>query len=285
MNWRRGVKYKYYFSILSMFRNESWNLKEWIEHYKYHGADHIYLIDDFSDDDYLSIVQPYIDEGYVTLIMNEVSERYTGRQIDITNKYGLPLTKESKWIAHIDLDEYLYSPDYVDLKELLVQYEDYGTILTNWVWFNSSDFIEHPKDGIVKNFTKRAEYNVRVFFTRNDCMNPRGKFEPQWETFNAAKGIANSDFNIKHFNVHDIFTDGPTINLGYKTDEENPKLLLNHYKIQSREYWEKVKMKDIHDANHYYFTGDSHGWHEFYSSDVGDILDERLKEQNMGMES
>ena len=36
---------KYYFSVASMFRNEAWNLKEWIEHYKFHGADHIYLID------------------------------------------------------------------------------------------------------------------------------------------------------------------------------------------------------------------------------------------------
>ena len=36
------------------------------------------------------------------------------KQIDITNKYGLPLTKESKWIAHIDLDEYLYQHVPVD---------------------------------------------------------------------------------------------------------------------------------------------------------------------------
>ena len=50
-----------------MFKNESWSLKEWIEHYKLHGADHVYLVDDFSDDDYLPILQPYIDSGYVTL--------------------------------------------------------------------------------------------------------------------------------------------------------------------------------------------------------------------------
>ena len=52
---------KYYFSVASMFKNESWSLKEWIEHYKLHGADHVYLVDDFSDDDYLPILQPYID--------------------------------------------------------------------------------------------------------------------------------------------------------------------------------------------------------------------------------
>ena len=277
------MSHKYYFSIVSMFRNESWNLKEWLEHYKLHGVDHIYLIDDFSTDDYLPILQPYIDSGYVTLFKNDVTKRYTGRQIDITNKYTLPIVNESKWIGNVDLDEYLYSRDCICLKELLRQYEKYGCVLTNWVWFNSNDFIDHPKGGVVKNFTQRAKYNVRVFFTRYDCMNTNGQFEPQWETFNAPKGIANSDFNIKKFNVHEIFTDGPNINLSYITDPEHPKLLLNHYKIQSREYWEKIKMKEVYDVNHYYYTGNPHGWHEFYSQDVGDIIDTRLKEQNEGI--
>ena len=46
------MSHKYYFSIAAMFKNESWTLKEWIEHYKLHGADHIYLVDDFSDDNF-----------------------------------------------------------------------------------------------------------------------------------------------------------------------------------------------------------------------------------------
>ena len=54
------MRHKYYFSVAAMFKNESWTLKEWVEHYKLHGADHIYLVDDFSDDDYLPILQPYI---------------------------------------------------------------------------------------------------------------------------------------------------------------------------------------------------------------------------------
>jgi hypothetical protein len=275
---------KYYFSVAAMFRNEAWNLKEWIEHYKFHGVDHIYLIDDFSNDEYLEILQPYIDSGYLTLFLNDDDKRYVGRQINITNKYILPILNETQWIANVDLDEFLYSPQYINLKDLLVQYEDYGTIITNWVWFNSNDFIEHPKGGIVKNFIKRVEYDAKVFYTRHDHSAVNGQYEPQWENLNAPKVIANTKFNIKKFNVHEIFTDGPEINLSYKTDIENPKLLLNHYKIQSREYWEKVKMKEIYDCNHWYFTGNPHGWHEFYSVDVGDIIDTRLAEQNGGIE-
>ena len=70
---------KYYFSIVAMFKNESWGLKEWIEHNKLHGVDHIYLVDDFSEDDSISVLQPYIDSDYVTLFKNEFSERFKGR--------------------------------------------------------------------------------------------------------------------------------------------------------------------------------------------------------------
>ena len=35
----------YNLSILAMFKNESWIIKEWIEHYLLEGVDHFYLID------------------------------------------------------------------------------------------------------------------------------------------------------------------------------------------------------------------------------------------------
>ena len=39
-------------------------------------------------------------------------------------------------------------------------------------------------------------------------------------------------------------------------------------------------MKEIYDCNHWYYIGKPHGWHEFYSVDIGDIIDTRLQEQN-----
>ena len=207
-----------------------------------------------------------------------MSERFTGRQIHVTNKYFLPIAKESKWIAQVDVDEFLYSPRVVDIKEVLKKYEDYGRVITNWVWFNSNDFIDHPKGGIVNNFDKRAEYNARVWATLYSHANPNGQDEPEWQNLDAPKCIVNTDFGIEQSAVHDALNSGATINLSYKTDEEDPELLLNHYQLQSREYWETVKM-DRGDCNHWY-TGNRRGWHAFYSLDIGDIIDDRLKEQN-----
>lgn len=50
----------FYFTIGAIFKNESHILKEWIEHYFYHGVEHIYLINDNSTDNFLNILEPYI---------------------------------------------------------------------------------------------------------------------------------------------------------------------------------------------------------------------------------
>ena len=144
--------------------------------------------------------------------------------------------------------------------------------------FNSNDFIDSPTGGIVNNFNKRAEYDARVWATLYSNANPNGQNEPEWQNLNAPKCIVNTDFGIEQFNVHDAVNSGQSINLSWKGSEE---LLLNHYQLQSREYWVKVKM-DRGDCNHWY-TGNRRGFHAFYSLDIGDIIDDRLKEQNSGI--
>jgi|TARA_B100000035_G_scaffold292662_1_gene281488 hypothetical protein len=269
---------KHYLSVASVFKNESWNLKEWVLHYKHHGVDHIYLVNDFSDDEYMSILEPFISEGFVTLFQNDITEKYTGRQTDVNNKFFLPICNETQWIAQIDLDEFLYSPKTKDLKEVLRKYENYGTVETNWVWFNSNDHLYHPPGGLVKNFTSRAKFGDRVWMTHRSRCAGSGQEEPEWFNLWAPKQIANTKFGVTNFNIHKIFTSGPTINLSFVGKPDDPEILNNHYQIQSREFWEKIKM--TRGALNNWYAANARGWHTFYSLDVGDITDTTLAEQN-----
>ena len=269
---------KHYLSVASVFKNESWNLKEWVLHYKHHGVDHIYLVNDFSDDEYMSILEPFISEGFVTLFQNDITEKYTGRQTDVNNKFFLPICNETQWIAQIDLDEFLYSPKTKDLKEVLRKYENYGTVETNWVWFNSNDHLYHPPGGLVKNFTCRAKFGDRVWMTHRSRSASSGQEEPEWFNLWAPKQIANTKFGVTNFNIHKIFTSGPTINLSFVGRPDDPEILNNHYQIQSREFWEKIKM--TRGALNNWYAANARGWHTFYSLDVGDITDTTLAEQN-----
>ena len=74
-------------AILTCFKNESHVLQEWIEHYKKRGIEHIYMINDFSTDNYLEKIKPYIDIGFVTLFNSDIVTEKEGRQILLYNKY------------------------------------------------------------------------------------------------------------------------------------------------------------------------------------------------------
>jgi len=269
---------KHYLSVASVFKNESWNLKEWILHYKHHGVDHIYLVNDFSDDEYLPILEPFINEGFVTLFQNNIKEKYRGRQVDVNNRFFLPICSETKWIAQVDLDEFLYSPKCIDLKEILRKYENYGSVETNWVWFNSNDHLHHPTGGLVQNFTSRAEYGERVWMTHRAQTAMYGQEEPEWFLLYAPKQIVNTSFGAQSFNIHEIRHGGRGINLSFIGRPDDPELLNAHYQIQSREFWEKIKM--TRGALNNWYSNNARGWHTFYSLDVGDITDTTLAEQN-----
>jgi len=56
-------QYEYNVSVIAIFKNETMNLKMWLEHYLWQGVDHFFLIDNGSTDDPHKILQPYIDRG------------------------------------------------------------------------------------------------------------------------------------------------------------------------------------------------------------------------------
>lgn len=263
---------KYYLSIASIFKNESHILKEWIEHHKFHGVDHIYLVDDFSTDNYLEILQKYIDEGYVTLFINKISKRYCGRQIEINNTYFKQILNDTQWIAQIDLDEFIYSPNHLNIKDVIKKYENYSGLVLNWAYFGSSGFEKQPKY-VVESFLKRCDYNAKTFVKHPG--HPKGII-----SFNASKTISNTSYNIKSFNIHTIDTDGNQINISH---EKNDELLINHYQLQSKEYWINIKSKRNSDVNDWFVSSDINyrNIEEYNVMDsVCTIIDDRLYNQN-----
>lgn len=240
---------KYNLSVGAIFKNESQSIKEWLEHYLFHGVQHFYLINDSSTDNFLDIIQPYIDQGFITLF-NISCEYYLGRQKDMYNKYILSRIKETKWLLMVDLDEYAWSPQYINLNELLNNCNNLGQIqICNYI-FGSNGYINQP-DKIVKNFTKRGK-----------------------DIINCYKYIVNSEYEFSSLNVHHA----TFVN---KEHEKNNFLILineifiNHYSCQSKNFWIEVKMTRG-DSDNYHVRNMEH----FDILDKNDVEDIRLLEQN-----
>ena len=206
----------YYLSVLSIFKNETMNLKLWIEHYLWQGVEHFYLIDNDSTDEPLSILQEYIDKGIVTYY--SLPERHKQPEhyrfvFDNEN-----LKEKTKWLAVCDLDEFFYGVD----KKLTTNIQRldpyYHYILCNWYMFGSDGNIEHPED-------------IRTSITHRKT-----------DVFSETKYIFKTKL-IKDSSpiwIHELLN-APYINPRC-IRKANKLIKLNHYPLQSIEFFQKVKM-------------------------------------------
>jgi len=243
----------YKLAVGALFKNEGHVMKEWIEHYLFHGVEHFYLIDDGSTDFGVAILKPYIDRGLVTLFTSDC-DYYLGRQRDLYNRFVLPRLKETEWLLMCDLDEFVWSPAYVDLRVPLGAAAHIGQIQMEHTLFGSAGLAENPPS-VVGAYVMRARESP----TRSPGLR---------------KYFVNSRFSITSLNVHHA-------SFEHLSDEKNHFILdetcfqLNHYCCQSREFWWLVKCH----------RGDVNNWRvrtmaDFDEVDQNDVEDSGLKMQN-----
>jgi hypothetical protein len=203
----------HYLSVLSIFKNETMNLKLWIEHYLWQGVDHFYLIDNDSNDEPLSILQEYIDKGIVSYyFLPEKHKQVEHYRFVFDNA---DLKKETFWLAVCDLDEFFFGVD-KNLKIKLHSFEnDVDYLLCNWKMFGSDGHIEHPED-----FRKDIVYRAKDIH-----INTKYIFKTQ---------IVRNSSNLWIHELVDIHVNKKRIG--------NKLIQLNHYPIQSVEFFQKVKI-------------------------------------------
>jgi len=239
----------YYLSVLSIFKNETMNLKMWLEHYLWQGVEHFYLIDNGSTDNPLSILQEYIEKDIITYFY--LPEKYKQPQHYRYVFDKEKLKQKTKWLAVCDLDEFFFGVDHkltTKIKSLDCYY-DY--ILCNWQMFGSNGLKEHPND-IRKSIThcdtnlwKETKYIFKTSIIKNSS-------------------------SIWIHNLIDI----PYINKS-RIRIANKLIRLNHYVIQSLEFFQKIKMtRGAADSEKHKCVRDMN---YFKKHDYNDVNDETLK--------
>lgn len=150
------AKYPHQISVAAIFQNEGPYLKEWIEYYKLIGVEHFYLYNNLSTDEYASILAPYVAKGDVELI--EWSFRANSHaewdRIQV-NAYKDAVNRSkdaTKWLAIVDVDEFIVPIKAKNLKKLLSPYESnkgIGGVCIPWVFFGTSNYYQIPTNKLM----------------------------------------------------------------------------------------------------------------------------------------
>lgn len=156
----------YNLAICAIFREEAPFLKEWIEFHRGVGVTHFYLYNNFSTDDYASVLAPFIRDGLVTLIDWPVPVGQVSAYAHCVAHHW----KDARWLAFIDIDEFLFSPHRLDIRDILERYRDLPGLHVWQAFFGTSGHQERPVGPLLEAYTLRGPLTQT---TAKTIVNPR----------------------------------------------------------------------------------------------------------------
>jgi hypothetical protein len=140
-----------YLSVCAIYRDEARYLAEWIELHRLVGVERFFLYDNFSVDDHNQVLAPYVEQGIVTVHDWPVDRGQRPAYDDCLERHR----SDSRWIAFLDLDEFLFSPTGRPVSELLVGYESAPGVGVNWAMFGTSGHRTEPDGLVIENYVMR----------------------------------------------------------------------------------------------------------------------------------
>lgn len=208
--------------IVAIFKNEGDGIEEWVRHYKDEGVDHFFCINNGSTDDWQSRVSQFSSS------MTIVTDPSRHQQEELYNKYFLEACKKYTWVVVTDLDEFIYGRPRRLADEL--RKIDANYIRVQWKMFGSNGMIKQPQ-------------SIRAGFTKRQSVPAQNKDPSK----NHYKSIVRTKYLLR-LGIHDsklidaVKENSLDLLTSSESELETFPIHLNHYPIQSREWYEKVKM-------------------------------------------
>lgn len=212
----------YYLTVAAIVKNESLYIEEWICWNLLQGVEHFFIYENDSTDSTYRILKRYEALGIITLI--KISG--LGKQFTMIEKTLVNHGWKTKWLAVIDVDEFLYADK--PLPEFLKEYEQFSALAVHWYNYGSK---ESPGKLVTERFSYRANgVNKHV----------KSIIQP---SFTIARGKDAHSFDLVTPAVNENKIALPR---HYAVTDPNPtasRIRINHYITKS--YEEFVKRKSM----------------------------------------
>jgi len=138
----------YDLAICAIFQNESPYLAEWLEFHAIVGVQHFFLYDHLSTDNPSIVLNPYLHRGDVTLIpwsyptldhpeWDALQRRAYEDAVQRTQD-------KTRWLAFLDIDEFLFPVQEDNLVDFLRSYEGVSGVCVNWQMYGTSKMTTIP---------------------------------------------------------------------------------------------------------------------------------------------
>ena len=265
-----------YLSIVCIAKDEGPYIKEWIEYHKLVGVERFYFYDNGSTDNTREILAPYIKDG--TVVYNYIEGKCLQNlaYADAVVKYK----NQTRWLAIIDLDEFIVPVEKNSISEFLKDYEKYPAVGINWVMFDSNGHQTLPLSGgglVTANYTRvKKDYNDKINRYIKSIVNPKevqGILDPHYSIYKSDKFAVNEKFDILYGSVSKYHT--------------SQKIQINHYFTKSfEEYSKKLSRGSAFNGRKKFFNESQFNFSEYtYDYAIQKYLPELEKRMQINMNS
>lgn len=229
----KRILFKYKLAMVSISKNEGPYIKEWIEFHKLVGIQKFYFYDNESDDNTIEILKPYINSGVVEYTFLKGKARQLDAYNDAINRHR----NECKYMAFLDLDEYLMpQTPFKSIDKVvdeLIEQEGHGAagIGVNWAIYGSCGYKHKPLGLISENFITRGNNSHWANYHIKTICNPRFVryyISPHYPLY-----------KLGAYSIND--SDGSRLYLWFCHNVAWQNLRINHYFTKSKEeFYKKI---------------------------------------------
>ena len=221
-------------AIVCVAKNEGPYLKEWIEYHKIVGVERFYIYDNESDDNTKDVLAPYIQDGTVVyhFLPNHPITKLSP-QVEAYNDAIFKYRARIRWMAIIDIDEFIVPVEKNSIPEFLEDFNQYSAIGVNWVLFDSNGHESKPTahGGLVTANYTRVRKNHDGEKAIKSIVNPK-----------KVLNYISPHFGIYYKNYAAVTENFEYISGMHTKYHSSIKIKIDHYVTKSREeYVSKIK--------------------------------------------
>ena len=155
---RNTILPAHYLSVCAIAKNEGPYFQEWIEWHLSQGVEKFYIYDNESTDCTREVLHPYIESGVVEYQYFPGQKRQLAAYDDCFERHRF----DTRWLAVIDLDEFIVPIQDSSIPVFLQRFEDYAVVEINWLVYGSSGARTKTEGNLMERFRKHSFPNHRL---------------------------------------------------------------------------------------------------------------------------
>ena len=257
---RKEINFKHNIAIVAICKNEGPYIKEWIEYHKLVGIDKFYIYDNESNDSTQLVLKKYINNGIVKYTYFPGKARQLDAYNDAINKYK----NECKYMAFIDLDEFICINDknmsiYDYIDRIINSQKGASGIGINWCIYGSSGKVEKESGLVIERFLYSSFANRGYNHHIKTICNPR-----------TIKKYISPHFPLYKLGAYSINEEGTRLYAWYNVINNYKNIRINHYFTKSKSEFIQKRSRGLADRIGKYDID------KFISYDLNDKYDDSM---------